>query len=411
MSKLILLIAVVSLAACANFRRLGDDLQEFGDETVSLKGVVTAEGDGPQPLVVVFIKESEAKSVSSIRVLSGGGKFEIIVDRTGGWFFAFADSNRDLQFQRDEAYGWYNDGELASIDAGEAASEIDIHIFSDNRQPPPEFLINLPLAGVIAFRQVNVGVVASFDEERFSPETATQGMWQPYKSVNDDNAGLFLLEPYDANRIPVVLVHGMNGTPRSFQSIVETLDQSRYQVWFLNYPSGFGLRVVGGFLYQAMELLQYRYAFDQAHVIAHSMGGLVARDYLNNCAQQNRCDYLQSYTSIASPYGGMASASMGVEHAPSVIPAWIDLSPGSPFLLNLFAADIPADVRFNLVFTFHNEGMMGAESSDGTVPLISQLVPAAQAQADRLLGVDQTHVGVLDDPAFLNELEGLLVLD
>jgi pimeloyl-ACP methyl ester carboxylesterase len=160
-----------------------------------------------------------------------------------------------------------------------------------------------------------------------------------------------------------------------------------------------------------MELLQHRYSFDRAHVIAHSMGGLVAREYLNNCAQQNRCDYLQSYTSIASPYAGMASASMGVEYAPSAIPAWIDLSPGSPFLLNLFAEDIPADVRFNLVFAFHNEGIVGAESSDGTVALLSQLRPEAQAQADRLLGIDQTHVGVLDDPAFLNELEGLLVVD
>jgi pimeloyl-ACP methyl ester carboxylesterase len=410
-SNLILLIAVVSLVACANFRRLGDDLQALDAETVSVQGVVAVEGDEPQPLVVMFIEGPEAKAVALIRVLSGGGEFEMVVERTGGWFFAFADSNRDLRFQRDEAYGWYNDGELFSVSDGENASEINIQISSGSHQPPPAFLIDMSLDDVILFGQVTVGVTASFDDERFSPEAAKQGMWEPHKSVHEGYAGLFLLEPYDTNRIPVLLVHGMNGTPRSFQSIVEMLDQSRYQVWFLNYPSGFGLRIIGGFLYQAMELLQHRYSFDRAHVIAHSMGGLVSREYLNNCAQQNRCDYLQSYTSIASPYAGMASASMGVEYAPSAIPAWIDLSPGSPFLLNLFAEDIPADVRFNLVFAFHNEGIVGAESSDGTVALLSQLRPEAQAQADRLLGIDQTHVGVLDDPAFLNELEGLLVVD
>jgi hypothetical protein len=107
----------------------------------------------------------------------------------------------------------------------------------------------------------------------------------------------------------------------------------------------------------------------------------------------------------------MASASMGVEYAPTAVPAWRELSPGSPFLVNLFAADIPADTRFNLVFTFHNEGLVGAQSSAGTVAIISQLAPAAQAQVDRLLGINPTHAGVLDDPAFLNELEGLLVVD
>jgi len=410
-SRLILLLAVMSLAACANFRRLGDDLEAFEDARVSVNGVVSVEGDGSQPLVVLFIEGQEVGSVSSIRVLSGAGEFEMIVNRVGGKFFAFIDSNRDLRFQSDEQYGWYKDGDLFSVGENEITGKIDIQISAGSRQPPPAFLIDVSLAEVVNFRQINIGVIASFDEERFSPESATQGMWQPYKSVNDGYAGLFLLEPYDANRIPVVLVHGMNGTPRSFQSIVDTLDQSRYQVWFLNYPSGFGLRIVGRFLYQAMELLQYRYSFDQAHVIAHSMGGLVSREYLNNCTEQNRCDYLQSYTSIASPYGGMASASMGVEYAPNAIPVWIDLSPGSPFLLNLFAEDIPADIRFNLVFAFHNEGMIGAASSDGTVPLLSQLRPEAQAQADRLLGIDQTHVGVLEDAAFLNELEELLVVD
>jgi hypothetical protein len=44
-------------------------------------------------------------------------------------------------------------------------------------------------------------------------------------------------------------------------------------------------------------------------------------------------------------------------------------------LVNLFAVDMPTDTQFNLVFAFHNEDLVGAHSSDGTVPLISQLPP------------------------------------
>ena len=133
-SRLILLLAVMSLAACGNFRRLGDDLEAFEGARVSVTGVVSVEGDGSQPLVVLFIQGQEVDSVSSIRVLSGAGEFEMIVNRVDGKFFAFIDSNRDLRFQSDEKYGWYKDGNLFSVGENEITGKIDIQISAGSRR-------------------------------------------------------------------------------------------------------------------------------------------------------------------------------------------------------------------------------------------------------------------------------------
>jgi len=405
---LVQLGVLASLTACANFGRLEQDLENYSADNIELQGVVRGTTKQPQPIVIVYFKDLEQGGITKLRILSGDGNFRLLVDRNGGWLFAFVDANQDLKFQPGEEYGWYNGGEPLGATGSDQSMKVNIRIGDGAGPPPPAAIVNRSLADVVNFRQISVGQVAALDEERFSPESAEQGMWQPYKSLMDGYAGLFMLDEYDPAKVPVVFVHGVSGTPRSFEQIFTSLDQSRYQAWFLNYPSGFSLPVLGAFFYQAMELLEYRYSFANAHVVAHSMGGLVARQYLNNCSEQGRCDYLRSYTSIASPYGGMPSASMGVEYAPTSIPVWSDLAPESDFLANLFVADLPQDLRFNLVFTFHTDDLIGGQSSDGVVALVSQLRPAAQAQADRLWGIDATHVGVLTDEEFLQGFSGLL---
>ena len=95
---------------------------------------------------------------------------------------------------------------------------------------------------------------------------------------------------------------------------------------------------------RVIEILERRHKFTELHLLAHSMGGLVSREYLDKCVERAGCAYLRSYTSIATSYGGMPSASMGVEYAPAVIPVWRDLAPDSEFLAKLYRYSLPASV-------------------------------------------------------------------
>jgi pimeloyl-ACP methyl ester carboxylesterase len=210
----------------------------------------------------------------------------------------------------------------------------------------------------------------------------------------------------------VLFVHGITGFPAQFSDLLDSLDRDRYQAWFFNYPSGFYLPTIGEGLYRVMEQIRRRLGFKRLHLIAHSMGGLVAQSYVQNCQEEAACEYLETFISIASPFNGMDSAKSGVEYAPEVVPSWRDLAPGSDFLETLFERPLPASARHYLMFTYHLDrsfgDMVSVESSDGVVPLRSQLRHEAQNQAKRVAGFDQTHVGVLSDPALLETITGIL---
>ncbi len=89
--------------------------------------------------------------------------------------------------------------------------------------------------------------------------------------------GLFLLEPYDPNKIPVLFVHGINGTPLDWRTIIESLDRRRFQPWILAYASGLPLEANAKYMIEAVTQLRFKYGFESLFLVAHSMGGLVSQ--------------------------------------------------------------------------------------------------------------------------------------
>jgi pimeloyl-ACP methyl ester carboxylesterase len=95
--------------------------------------------------------------------------------------------------------------------------------------------------------------------------------------------GLYMLEPHDPERIPVILVHGLISTPRIWRNVINelTMDpkiRARYQFGVFAYPTG------NPPLYSAMRLRealasyhkQYPAAPDMV-IVGHSMGGILSR--------------------------------------------------------------------------------------------------------------------------------------
>jgi uncharacterized alpha/beta hydrolase family protein len=148
-------------------------------------------------------------------------------------------------------------------------------------------------------------------------------------------------------------------------------------------------------------MLHRQHRFDDLHVIAHSMGGLVSRGSLNQCTQNKACAYLRSYTTLSTPWNGVASARRGVKMAPTVVPVWRDIDPDSEFVTTLFDTRLPHELPHHLLFGFRQKSIFGSESSDGVIKLTSQLRAAAQEQAQTMHGYDEDHVSILSTEAVI----------
>ena len=361
-------------------------------------------------IVIVAMHDEEGGEIAGFRMLSGGGPFEIRADKAPTWIFAFYDLNHDLILQKGEPYAWAN-GKSPLDPASQATDQIDISLSSKTSSIPgvPQKLLGEPLESKFAnYVKLSIGTVSSLDNPLFSFEQAEKGLWQPFRFSEDGAAGIYFLEEYDPDRIPVLFVHGINGTPRNFKSLIDGLDSSRYQAWVVSYPSGMRLSWIARGIYQIVEVLHVQHEFDELHIVAHSMGGLVSKGTLNICVSNRDCQYLRSYTTISTPWNGVASAENGTKWSPTVIPVWWDLVPSSEYITTLFDTPFPDDLPYHLLFGYKRDGLSGAESSDGVIKLTSQLRHDAQIRANSIFGFDEGHVSILDSGATAQKLGEIL---
>jgi len=101
--------------------------------------------------------------------------------------------------------------------------------------------------------------------------------------------GLYMLEPFDPDRIPVVFVHGLVSSPLAWREMINDLGSDplirrRFQFWVFLYPTGQPFSVSANTLRQSLANARNHLdpgrqvvAFDQMVLIGHSMGGLLSR--------------------------------------------------------------------------------------------------------------------------------------
>ena len=101
--------------------------------------------------------------------------------------------------------------------------------------------------------------------------------------------GLYMAEPYNPDKIPVVFVHGLLSTPATWMETMNELDQipgikERYQFWFYMYPTSGSILLNGTDLRENLQRTIHHLdpkntnpALKHMVLIGHSMGGLLAR--------------------------------------------------------------------------------------------------------------------------------------
>src|SRR6516225_471668 len=106
--------------------------------------------------------------------------------------------------------------------------------------------------------------------------------------------GVYLIHPYDPNKIPILFIHGLLGTPLSWQNLTNDLCSDvkvleHYQPWFFLYPTGQHMLESAAQLREDLEATQRLFdpsgsaiASHHVVVIAHSMGGLLAHTLVSD---------------------------------------------------------------------------------------------------------------------------------
>jgi len=246
---------------------------------------------------------------------------------------------------------------------------------------------------------------------------------------------LVFLQPYDPEKIPVVLVHGLLSTSQLWAPIVRGIwgDEElrrRYQIWAFGYPTGQPIQLSSLQLRDALDrTLAGRTLKHDLVVVGHSMGGLLTRSLVTELPEETaeqlvpgiaqlpesaalrRALVLEPRRDVArvvflatphrgSPFTAHPISALG--RALIQLPGWLydelgelgrekvsravgripnsihGLSPESPFLK--FVAERPIEAPYHSIIG--NRGHSGelTDSSDGIVPYTSAHVPGALSE-------------------------------
>lgn len=131
--------------------------------------------------------------------------------------------------------------------------------------------------------------LASFDHYNvFMTKNLIQYMLDPASGTR--TTGLYLLEPYNPDKIPVVFVHGLMSAPVTWVKMLNVLRhyprlRSKYQFWFFKYSSGNPVLASAATLRDALNEAEKTFAvtpearatFNRMVLVGHSMGGLISR--------------------------------------------------------------------------------------------------------------------------------------
>jgi len=99
----------------------------------------------------------------------------------------------------------------------------------------------------------------------------------------EERAGLYMLEPYDPDRIPVILIHGLTSIPQMWVPTISAIEsdpelRGRYQFWVFAYPTGDPIALSALKLRESLAQIYQLYPKTKDMVlISHSMGGLLSQ--------------------------------------------------------------------------------------------------------------------------------------
>lgn len=329
-------------------------------------------------------------------IISGAGNYTLFLPPGDYYLYAFVDRNRDLALESHECEGCYGKPDLISVAPNKVVAGLDVAV---TRLKP--ITAAIPVSLKLDPQRLEdkdtldrAGQV-SLDDGKFSKENANMGIWTPDDFLRLHGVNIYALEPFDPERIPIIFVHGAGGTPKDWQTMAEYIDHRRFQPWFFYYPTSMRLDTLADLLSVRLQVVQEKYGFERLIMTAHSMGGLLARGYINRYSQNDSPYCLKAYISLSTPYDGHDQAKLGASLASDTMPNWQDMATGSDYINRLYTHELPSATRFYLIYGYGGNSLILKDANDGVITVKSQLADRAKAEATRVQGFDADHRMIL----------------
>jgi hypothetical protein len=341
-----------------------DDVIEYksnGSESVAsynsavIKGkIISSDDHKNSTLLVAHSLSPESDSFTDYVILNGTSSFMLYLPEGRYHLYTITDFNNDGTYKENEVSGYYGfplAPQDISVRKGEIVKDIVINTSKENSK-----IITLP-------RQLNVkenydtvsqltytGQISKIYDEKFSAENALAGWWNPTAFMKAFGAHIYFMEQYNPRKIPVLFVHGAQGSPQNWAYFLIRLDRSRYQPWFFYYPSGIHLSLASQLLYDELMEIHSQYGFKKMCIAAHSMGGLVTRSLLTKYKFDKQHNFVKLYVTFATPWTGFESADASQKLPYKSIPSWMDVGSQSIFIKRTMSAELPSDIRYYLFY-------------------------------------------------------------
>jgi len=208
-----------------------------------------------------------------------------------------------------------------------------------------------PVAAILHLDEGNV--VSKFEAIRRISRVYAAERTPAATAAQARNWGLLWPRQIDATKPLVVLIHGLDSDRSDCMPIGDLLQQSGHQVAYFSYPGDQAIEDSALLFGRSLRATHARFPTMPIDVVAHSMGGLVAREYLEGPDYSGGVRHL---IMVAPPNAGSAWARLRVllsvqenYHLRQFDPNWnwtwmitegmgeagADLLPGSDFLQKL----------------------------------------------------------------------------
>jgi len=400
------------LSGC-NFVALQHNVEIY-KQHVRLSGQVWNPSPENKPVIVLLYQVlNQKKRIVNYRIYHKPDRFQFMVLPGQYLIEAFEDANQDLTYQDTEWATYYGTPSIITIESDQDQLNLNITL-----QPPGGIVLteypNLssPMTQArLQLPHIRFGEIVHLEDDRFSEDKGRLGLWEPLRFVKEIGGGLYFLEPFDPGKIPVLFIHGAGGTPQSWAPIIQQMDRDTFQPWLFYYPSGLYLDDATEFLRQALSHISLTYPFNRLVIVAHSMGGMIARAAINLAIQKGQGqEFPLLFVTISTPWGGHHGAQMAIDYSViGIIPSWIDLAPESPFQKKLFEISFPPNIHHYLLFSYKGRLNPFTEGNDdGAISLASQLTKNAQHSAEKILGFNEDHASILRSQEMMTELNSIV---
>ena len=355
---------LAALTACGMLAVKGQ--QAKLDANCRIGGQVDAERRDAAPLTVVLARQrGDSWQVADHFVLERPGLWGFAASPGTYGVVAFQDLNRDLKLQRDEPYLGVDNNRLITCEPGGRRTDLALRIPADGRS---RFGETLDISALqvrtfdeqmdVSLTQVTaVGEISNLSDPRFDQAIAEDGCGGRSTSCSRATRASISSGPTTAPNPGALRARHQRLAPE-LQDPDRAPGPTAVPAVGVLLPLRRVPTHVASHLTQIMRQLQVQYGFGSFAVVAHSMGGLVSRGFLQRYREGGGGGVGSALRLHRHAVGRAQGRGMGRQGAHRLARVFTDMAPNSAYLRSLYGRDpgVPHYLLFSVERRHRNHG-------------------------------------------------------